>query len=102
MSDPVADLAAKLIAKAAEQMPEPRWSRQEKLEEEISKFNPDFLEAEEMLDAIFGRNFKLGRCSDGQWDVVELALADFKRRLQRAADMQPMEPEYEPPMGDQE
>ncbi len=47
MSDPINSLVRDMIQKAADAMPEPRWSKQEKLEQLISDFNPDFEEGQE-------------------------------------------------------
>lgn len=70
------------ILKAIE---EPRSSKQDRLDTLLREFNPDYLEASELLDAVFS-GFKY-RYSDGEWDRVEIALESFKDRLYRISQM---------------
>lgn len=94
MNEHVDPLFAAILEKM-ENVNEPRWSRQERLDQLIRDFSPDYNEAEELLDALFA-GFK-HRYSDGEWMRIEQLLETFKDKLYRIQTMEPQPEEADDP-----
>lgn len=74
-----------IFADILKSIDEPRWAKADRLDNLLREFNPDYNEAEELLNALFS-NLKY-RVSDGEWDRIEIALNNFKDKLYRISNM---------------
>lgn len=74
-----------IFAEILKAIDEPRWAKQERIDNLLRQFNADYHEASELLDALFS-GFKF-RYSDGEWDRVEMLIETFKDKLYRVSQM---------------